>query len=95
MTTYKSEYYTRLERSLISTNIPVSENTMNIYLNIYIFKLKNLLYPFLQNDTHKINETQRLIVRETYLPMTKTTSTDICTSYPDHIPLALIIYLGG
>ena len=28
-------------------------------------------------------------------PMTKKTSTDICTSYPDHIPLALRIYLGG
>ena len=27
--------------------------------------------------------------------MTKTTFTDIRTSYPDHIPLALRIYLGG
>ena len=34
MTTYKSEYYIRLVRSLISTNIPVSENIMNLFLNI-------------------------------------------------------------
>ena len=52
MTTYKSEYYTRLERSLISTNILVSENTMNLYLNIFKKKLKNLFYPFLQNDNY-------------------------------------------
>ena len=45
--------------------------------------------------TRKMNETQRLNVREAYIPMTKTTSTDSCTSYPDHIPLALRIYLGG
>ena len=28
-------------------------------------------------------------------PMTETTTAGTCTSYPDHIPLALRIYLGG
>ena len=36
--------------------------------------------------THKINETQRLNVRETYIPMAKTASPEFCTSYPEYLP---------
>ena len=43
----------------------------------------------------ELEQSQRLNLRETYLPMSKTTNTDICTSYPDHIPLTLRVYLLG
>ena len=34
MTAYKSNINNRLVREILATNIPISENIMNLYLNI-------------------------------------------------------------
>ena len=51
---------------------------------VYIFILLPLLLRFIPYGEDHEDRT-----------LTKTTSTDICTSYPGHILLTLRIYLGG